>query len=194
MRTTTFVCALLLRACASDPPARTQYLLRADLPAETSRIEAPVVIGLGRVTVAPYLKRPGLVVESEDHQVRPARYHVWAEPLEAGLRRYLRTEISNVLGYVIRSEAGNRAAWDYAVDVAVDQLHGTLSGQAKLVASWRISRADGSEVAAYILSTSEPLAVGGYKGLVNAEIVLAQNLAAQIADSLQKAVAGEEKS
>jgi len=194
MRTTACVCALLLLACASDPPARTQYLLRARLPDETSQIEAPVVIGLGRVTVAPYLKRPGLVVESKDHQVRPARYHVWAEPLEAGLRRYLRTEISNVLGYAIRSDAGNRAAWGYAVDVAVDQLHGTLSGQAQLVAGWRISRADGSEVAAYVLSTSEPLAVGGYPGLVDAEIALAQKLAAQIAESLQKAIAGEEKS
>ena len=195
MRTAAFACVLLLLpACASDPPPRTQYLLRAELPSETSQIEAPVAIVLSRVTVASYLRSPGLVVESEEHQVRPARYHVWAEPLDEGLRRYLRTEISNVLGFAIRSDASNRAGWDYAVDVVIDQLHGTLSGQARIVASWRISRADGSEVAAYVLSTSEPLAVGGYQGLVNAQIALAQHLAARIAESLQKVVASGETS
>lgn len=195
MRTAAFACVLLLLpACASDPPPRIQYLLRAELPSETSQIEAPVAIVLARVTVAPYLKSPGLVVESEKHQVRHARYHVWAEPLDEGLRRYLRTEISNVLGYAIRSDASDRDAWDYSVDVVVDQFHGTLSGQAQMVASWRISRANGGEVAAYVLSTSKPLAVGGYRGLVNAQIALAQQLAARVAESLQKAVAGEEGS
>jgi uncharacterized lipoprotein YmbA len=191
MRTAAFVCALLLLACASDPPARTHYLLRADLPDETSQVEAPVVIGVGRVTIAPYLGRPGLVIESDDHQVRPARYHVWAEPLDEGLRRYLRTEISNRLGYAIRADASRRADWDYAVDVVIDQLHGTLSGEALLAAGWRISRADGREIAAYVLSKSEPLAMDGYQGLVNAEIVLLQKLAARIAESLQESIAAK---
>ncbi|UCE86865.1 MAG: membrane integrity-associated transporter subunit PqiC [Deltaproteobacteria bacterium] len=189
MRAVPLLCALLLVACASDPPARTHYLLRAELPDATRQIEAPAAIGLGRVTVAPYLLRPGLVIESDDHQVRPARYHVWAEPLDEGLRRYLRTEISNVLGYAIRADWSQRSEWDYAVDVVIDQLHGTLSGEARLAAGWRIARADGREIAAYVLSSSEPLAVGGYQGLVDAEIVLLQKLAARIAESLQEAVA-----
>jgi uncharacterized lipoprotein YmbA len=186
MRTAAFVCALLLLACASDPPARTHYLLRAELPDATSQVEAPVVIGVGRVRIAPYLRRPGLVIESDDHQVRPARYHVWAEPLDEGLRRYLRTEISNRLGYSIRADASRRADWDYAVDVVIDQLHGTLSGEALLAAGWRISRADGRELAAYVLSKSEPLAMDGYQGLGNAESALLQKLAARIAESLQE--------
>ena len=191
MRVTVSICAALLLACASNPPTRTQYLLRADLPGETGLVDAPVAIGLARVTVAPYLRGPGLVLESDDHQVRPARYHVWAEPLDQGLRRYLRTEISNVLGFAIRADASNRGAWDFAVDVVVDQFHGTLSGHARLVAGWRISRADGSEVAAYTFSSAEALVVGSYQGLVNAEIALAQKLAARIAESLQKVVAAE---
>ena len=189
MRTTPILCFLLPLACASAPPPTTHYLLRAELPAVSSQIEAPATIGLARVTVAPYLRRPGLVVESGDHQVRPARYHVWAEPLDAGLRRYLRSEISNGLGYAIRSDPSQRGAWDFSVDVAIDQFHGTLDGEAKLAAGWRIARADGSEVAAFVFSTSESLATGGYQGLVDAEIVLARKLAAQIAASLETAVA-----
>jgi uncharacterized lipoprotein YmbA len=129
------------------------------------------------------------VVESGDHQVRPARYHIWAEPLEAGLRRYLRTEISNVLGYAIRSDPSQRSTWDFAVDVAIDQFHGTLDGEAKLAAGWRITGADGSEVAAFVHSMTEPLATGGYQGMVDAEIALARELAAQITASLETAVA-----
>jgi uncharacterized lipoprotein YmbA len=189
MRRTPLFTALLLLACASPPPTTIQYLLRAELPAVSSQIETPATIGLARVSVAPYLRRPGLVVESGDHQVRPARYHVWAEPLSAGLRRYLRTEISNGLGYAIRSNPSQRATWDFAVDITIDQFHGTLDGEAKIAAGWRITRADGSEVAAFVHSMTEPLATGGYQGMIDAEIALARELAAQITASLETAVA-----
>lgn len=187
MRNTVLVSTLLLAACAgAPPPTHTHYLLRAELPEQTTRVAVPARIGLLRIEVAPYLKQPGLVLATGDHQVRPARFHRWAEPLDEGLRRFLRAEISNALGEEVSADAAQRTRWDHAVGVSIDQLHGTLSGEALLTASWRITQGSGAEeVARYRMSQSKSLAQDGYAGLVEAEIGLARQLAVAIAVSLR---------
>jgi uncharacterized lipoprotein YmbA len=189
MRFITLVFSLLLIACAGNPPSHTLYLLRADAPQRTARVAAPASVGLLRVDVAPYLQQPGLVLATGEHQVRPARYHRWAEPVDEGLRRFLRAEISNALGYDVSADPARKSQWDYAVQVSVDQLHGTPSGEALLSASWRITRgAEKDELAEFRMARSEPLAREGYAGLVEAEIDLARQLAVAIAASLRDLV------
>jgi uncharacterized lipoprotein YmbA len=90
---------LLLLACGGPSPPRIKYLLRADSVDHAGRAAGPHRVGLGRVSVAPYLDRAGLVVEIEPGQVQAARGHEWAEPLEDGLRSYLRSEITAAVGY-----------------------------------------------------------------------------------------------
>jgi uncharacterized lipoprotein YmbA len=186
MRNAALACLLLLVACAGSTPQRSQYLLRAEEPPGTRRVDAPVSVVLDRVAVAAYLDRRGLVMETADHQVREARHHQWAEPLDRGLRRLLRAELSKALGYPVSAEAGQRAAWDYTVDVQIDQLHGTAAGRARLVAGFRIAPATaGGEPAAFRFSRETPLAREGYAALVDAEIALARQLAADIAEALR---------
>ena len=187
MRTTAFLSILVLVACAGSSPPRTQYLLRAEPVERTGRVEAPVRVALGRVAVAPYLDRSGIMVETETGQVQAAREHQWAEPLDAGLRSYLRAEISNALGYDVSASAADRRRWDYTVDVYVDRLHGTMSGTAVLDAGYRITpRAGAGEVVYYRFSRSAPLPRKGYPGLVDAEAGLARELAVAIAASLRE--------
>jgi len=177
---------LLLSACAGTTPDTTRYLLPASGPAGTARVEPPEWIGLGRLSVAPYLAQAGLVVETREHQVRPARFHQWAEPLADGLRRFLRSEISASLGFDIGADVSQRRHWDQTVDVSVDRMHGNLSGEAVLVARWWI--APGStqgETAAFRFAASQPLSRKGYPGLVDAQIELARQLAVAIAESLR---------
>lgn len=180
-----FVLAGLI-GCASPIPQETFYLLRSEAPDRVERLEPPLRIGLGRISVAPYLDRTGLVVETDAHQIRTARYHHWAEPLDQGLRSFLRSEISRALGYAVSAGADRIDARDFRVDVAVDVLHGSLSGNAWLSGSWRVTRRPGGEeVGSYGFSRSVPLARGGYAGLVDAEIDLLEQLASAIAESLR---------
>jgi uncharacterized lipoprotein YmbA len=189
MRIIALVFTSLLIACAGTPPSHTHYLMRGEVPERTARVEAPSSVGLLRVDVAPYLQQPGLVLATGEHQVRPARYHRWAEPLDEGLLRFLRAEISNALGYDVSADPARKSQWDYSVQLSVDQLHGTPSGDALLSASWRITRRGGSDVLAeFRMARSEPLAREGYAGLVEAEIGLARQLAVAIADSLRDLV------
>ncbi len=184
MRITALLSTLLVVACSSSAPTTNRYLLRSEAPIGTSRLDPPVWIALNRVEVAPYLGEPGLVVETQPHQVRPARYHIWAEPLADGLRRFLAAEISNALGFPVGTDAARQRDWDRTVDVSIDRLHGTLSGEALLVARWWIAPQAGKGEA-FQFSASEPLPREGYAGLVYAEVALARQLARAIAESLR---------
>lgn len=185
MRIPALLSALLVLACASSPPTITRYLLPADVPRGSARVEPPVRIGLGRVTIPPYLGDPGLVIETEPGQVRPARQHVWAAPLDTELRRFLRIEISKALGHDIASDEAQKSRWSTRIDVGIDRLHGNLDGEAMLIARWRVSPKDGAP-SDYRFSAGAPLPRPGYPGLVDAEVLLLRQLAGAIAASLER--------
>ena len=171
-------------ACARASPPQSLYLLRAEpVEARDSTQSAPT-IGLGSLQVAAYLRQPGLMLETGPNQVRPAQHHRWAEPLEDGVRRLLRAELSRALGSDVSADAVDRRRWETVVDVLIDQLHGRLNGRALLSASWRITRRD-AEPATHRFAGSAPLPREGYGGLVEAEIALIGQLAQAIARSLR---------
>jgi uncharacterized lipoprotein YmbA len=178
--------SLLLVACAGSSATRTQYLLRSEPAERTGRVEATAHVGLGQVAVAPYLDQSGIVVETEPGQVRAARLHQWAEPLDAGLRSFLRTELSKALGEEVSGGAG-RSQWLYTVNVYVDRLHGSMAGSAEIDASFRITPKPGDgDVAEFRFSRSASLPREGYPGLVEAEADLVRQLAHAIAASLRE--------
>jgi uncharacterized lipoprotein YmbA len=174
-----------LAGCSGATPVRTEYLLRAETPETAARKEAQARIGIARVTVAPYLDQPGLVIETETREIQPARYHQWAEPLENSLLLYLRTEISKALGEAVSIDGTDRSHWNQSVDVFIEELHGTVKGEALMVATFRISTRDADEAASYRFAKRTPSAEKGYPALVDAEAQLIRELAGAIADALR---------
>lgn len=103
---------LLLAACSSTPPEPTLYLMRGEPGAVSAPSQGTIRAGLGRIIVAPYLLLDqGVMVETAPGQIRPARYHMWAEPLDAGVRWYLQGEIEKATGYDIGAGLTDRP-WD----------------------------------------------------------------------------------
>lgn len=192
MRTTALVCAsILLLSCSSEPrPETVRYLMRSTSEGRSGQAAASV--GLRRVTVASYLQSEGLVLETEQNEIRSARYHQWAEPLEYGLRSLLQGELSAQLGYDVDDSAVLLPDWQYSLDVDVDQLHGTSAGEALLVASWRLTALHAPNDSAservderHFFRATQPLPREGYAALVETEIALLRQLAAAIAESVQ---------
>jgi uncharacterized protein len=173
--------------CASAPSTRTYYLLRGEPIERTSEVDAAIRAGLGRVIVAPYLlSSKGIMVETGAGEINPASHHQWAEPLDAGLRWYLRSEIGKELGRTIGGGLTDRRTWDYTIDVSIARLHGTMSGTALIDAEFAVIPADDSkEISDVRFSKSIPLREEGYAGLVEAEKNLAQELARLIAAELE---------
>jgi uncharacterized lipoprotein YmbA len=175
-----------LVGCSSPAPEPTLYLLRG-APAEGGgQITAEVRVGLGRVVIAPYLTASqGIVVETEPGQIRPARQHRWAEPLEFGIRWFVRTEIARALGYEIGGGLVDTLDWDFTVDLYVSRFHGTIEGTAMLQAAFVIRSAADRSISEYRFARSAPLADSGYPALVAAEQKLLHELSDEIATALR---------
>lgn len=183
------VAPLLLAGCSGGKkaPEPTFYLLRAEARIPDGPQQPPVNVGINRVSLADYLGQAGVVVAINSDQVRPARQHLWAEPLDSSVRLFLRDAISADLGYPVSADLGRRQSWQYRVDIRIDEWHGSLAGDARIVASWLvIDVATDSELSRYRFEQTGTLAADGYDALVAAQTRLLDALAATIADSLRE--------
>lgn len=177
--------ASLLIGCSggSKKPEPVFYLLRADTSAPD---HAPALkVGIGRVSIADYLGQTGIVVALGGNRLRPARQHLWAEPLDSSIRIFLRDAVSAEAGYPISADFARRQTWQYRLDVRVDEWHGSLAGQARIMASWVvIDVANDRELSRHRFEQTGVLAADGYDALVAAQTDLLDALADAIARSL----------
>ncbi|HEY6130745.1 MAG TPA: ABC-type transport auxiliary lipoprotein family protein, partial [Halioglobus sp.] len=98
-----------------------------------------------------------------------------------GVRTYLATEIARAKGQELLPTKLNKSST--VVNIRIDQLHGTLNGQARIVAYWWLVR-DGEVLALNRFSESRVLDADGYSALVDAEKILLSELAKKVAASL----------
>ncbi len=180
-----WLASVFLIGCASTVPALNQYLLRSNVPSEFMNEKQVARVGLGAVVVAPYIDGLALVMENRHGEVRAARDHQWAEPLRDSLRVFMAREISLGARQLISASRAGENDWQRRIDLQIDQLHGTTSGEAKLVAYWQVFDAKQRAVVSENgFSGTQALSADGYQALVAAEKVLLIRLAAKIAASL----------
>ncbi len=182
MRTLTLVLLVTLAACAGDPvKPPSQYLLRASLMSGESTSTTAASIQLQTVSVAAYLDQPGLVLETGPGEMHAARTHQWAEPLRLSIPRLLANDLSKALdqpvGLDIAADDARR------ISVHIDELHGTSSGRARLVAYWKIEQAGELQLSGRFVEEQD-LARDGYGSLVAAQQQLLRQLATSIAAAL----------
>jgi uncharacterized lipoprotein YmbA len=160
-------------------------LLGSGSSSQSGRVDASPRVGIGRIAVAPYLDRAGIVVETDAGQVHAARHHLWAEPLEAGIRSTLRAELTTALGSEVSAVPSDHVVWDYRVDVHIDRLHGTMRGTALIDAVYFITPSMPDKATAeYRFRVSSALPREGFAGVVDAEAALIRELAQSIATAL----------
>ncbi len=177
-----------LAGCAGNPPPeRAYYLLRAEVPVSLAAPDPDRLFGMAHEPIAPYLARTGIVVQVEANRVREARYHLWAEPLTFGIRAYLHNRVSAELGRPLGGGPGTEGTWRYRVDVTVEVFHGTLGGEARLVALWAVrDLVEERVIEAGRFSRSQRQTADGYAGLVQAQIALLDELAREVARPLRE--------
>ena len=187
MRAIILVGAALLAACSGTPVQNQYYLLRSDAEQQSRDLSPSKQYAMGRIIVAPYIEQPGLVLETSAGEVRPAMHNQWAEPLKMGLTQFLRVEVSAAVGEDIFPRAFSDG--DIYFDLRIDQMHGTVEGDALLVAYWWIQR-DGEVLASYQFAETEALNADGYGALANAEKRLLSRLSRKLGESLTAANPG----
>ncbi len=188
------LCVLLTACVGTDAPEMQYYLLRADIsvPANPLQRRSLSNIELAPVRIAPYLQQPGLVLETGRDQITNARYHQWSEPLQFSLQNFLKHTITQAYGQEILTseEVGQlQSTKPVRLEVTIDQLHGDMNGDVKLIASWTLSgdqagAGKGPQSQYHQFQKNLALTQDGYPAMVEAEKQLLSALARSIADTL----------
>ncbi|MCB1748442.1 MAG: membrane integrity-associated transporter subunit PqiC [Gammaproteobacteria bacterium] len=183
---------LLIGGCARQP-APDLYIL--DLPQGTA-VSGPAQgpsVGIGPLTLPPYLDRPQIVTRDGAYRLRAAQAQVWAEPVADGITRVLSDSLGRELGsnrvVVVPQRAREPLDWRVAIDIR--RFDGTPGGTVVLAAGWTIYRGGAGEAEASHTAVFEQAVEGGdYAALVAAEAAAVARLGQAIAAGITAADRG----
>jgi uncharacterized protein len=124
-------------------PERTKFYTLAATPPSAASPASPMpalVLGVGPVSLPPYLDRDQIVRRVDATRVELLDYERWAEPLEASTQRVLAVNLSRALGteQVLMYPWPLNRPVDWAVAVTVAHFEPVASGGAQLVARWSV--------------------------------------------------------
>jgi uncharacterized protein len=167
------VAGLAGAGCADSQPTRF-YTLAAlpDAPSEAMLARtSDLSVGVGPVTLPPYLDRPQLVTRAGSNRAVLAEFDSWVEPLQGMFARVLAENLALLLGTddVLTLPQRRALALDYQVEVDVTRFDVDTSGNAVLDARWWVLGRDGERILRSGRSTiSEPTQVADYTAAAGA--------------------------
>jgi uncharacterized protein len=184
------VALLLLSGCLGSPP--TQFYLVPPLanpdtapPASAGRRD--LTLGVGPVTVPPYLDRPQIVTRTSRAKLALADLDQWAGPLPDTIARALAENLS----LLIPTERVVLHPWprttdpDYQVTVEVLQFDRGPGNQVVLVARWSLLDHDGKELVMRTARLSQVAGGADYEAMATAMGRTLEVLAQDMATTLQ---------
>src|SRR5215470_4333545 len=138
------VVLLGLHGCGSSPPTRF-YVLPSLTGAETAPPAAPrdLTIGVGPVTLAPYLDRLPIVTRASHARLVLGEFDQWAASLQDLVTRALAENLSRLIPTerVVLHPWSRTVEPDYQVMVDVMQFDAGPSDEVVLAARWRLLNA-----------------------------------------------------
>ena len=192
------VCLLGLSGCGSSPPTRF-YVLPSLTGAETAPPAAPrdLTIGVGPVTLAPYLDRLQIVTRASRARLVLGEFDQWAASLQDSVPRVLAENLSLLIptDRVLLHPWSRTTEPDYQVTVDVTQFDAGPSGEVVLAARWQILSANEKEL---VIRKARFTAVAGRQGyeatvsaMGHALDALSQDIAAALLTIVQQAPRSE---
>jgi uncharacterized lipoprotein YmbA len=155
------VVLLGLHGCASSPPTRF-YVLPSLTEAETAppAAQRDLTIGVGPVTLHPYLDRPQIVTRASRARLVLSEFDQWGAPLHDSVTRSLAENLSLLVptDRVVLHPWSRTTVPDYQVTVEVLQFDAGPGGEVILAARWQILNADEKEL---VIRTSRLTAAAG---------------------------------
>src|SRR5215510_10856515 len=139
------VVLLGLHGCASSPPTRF-YVLPSLTGAETAppAAQPDLTIGVGPVTLHPYLDRPQIVTRASRARLILGEFDQWGAPLRDSVAQALAENLSLLVptDRVVLHPWARTTVPEYQVTVEVLQFDAGPGGQVILAARWQILSAE----------------------------------------------------
>jgi uncharacterized lipoprotein YmbA len=170
-------------------PDPTRFYVLTTTAKEASGRPTGLTIGLGPVTIPPYLERPEIMTRVADNELRPSPIDRWAAPVGTQIARTLSHDLTALLGLdrVVLHPWYSAAEFAAVVEVDVYRFEITSDGKALLVARWRVRPPKGPVRANTFVRTES--AAGGVEAAVGAMSRAIEGLAAEIAGAVREAAA-----
>jgi uncharacterized protein len=164
---------LTLAGCADTPPTRFYTLSPLeDAPGGTPPANLPeLTVGVGPVTLPPYLDRPQLVTRAGGNRMVLADFDSWVEPLQGMFTRVLGENLALLLGTddVLLLPQNRDFALDRQVEVDVTRFDVDDAGNAVLDAKWWVYGRNGEKLLRSGRSTiTEPAKADDYTAAAGA--------------------------
>jgi uncharacterized lipoprotein YmbA len=140
---------LMLEGCGSTPPTRFYVLPTVtDVAPPAPAAKRDLTIGVGPVTLPPYLDRPQIVTRASRVKLDLGEFDQWAASLQDGVSRVLAENLSLLIptDRVVRYPWSRATVPDYQVTVEVMQFDAGPGGEIVLAARWQILTADDKEL------------------------------------------------
>lgn len=174
---------VLFASCGNAVP--TFYVLSTEGPLPSG---GGTGIGIGPITLAEYVDRQNIVVQSGPNKLVLAESHLWAGDLDDSVARVIATNVGRRLG------TGNVRTYpwqkdseiDYQVAMDIREFIAGSDGYAHIEASWRIYSLPGSKlVRSKTFVGKEPIASEDYEAVVAAQSKLLGKLSEDIAAGIR---------
>ena len=146
---------LVFGACinldASRSTATRFYLLESKVTPKTAMgspsMSSDLALGIGPVSIPPYLDRPQLVTRASGNELRVDEFHQWAEPLRDTILRVTRENLSVLTdgGHVHSYPFRQSVAIDYQITLDLLQFEPNPAGSVTLKSVWRIVERGGRQ-------------------------------------------------
>ena len=178
-----FLATAFLSGCAGTKP--TFYVLSAEgsLPSGGG-----TGIGVGPVTLAEYVDRSNLVIQTGPNKIELVQSHLWAGDLDNSVARVIATNLGRRLntGNVRTYPWQRDSEIDYQVAMDIREFLAGDDGFARIEAIWRIYSLPGSKlVRSKTFIAKESIASEDYEAVVAAQSRLLGKLSADIAAGIR---------
>jgi len=185
------VALLVLSGCLGSTPPTQFYLVpplsAPDTPPPASAGRRDLTLGVGPVTIPPYLDRPQIVTRTSRAKLALADFDQWAGPLSDTIPRVLAENLS----LLVPTERVILHPWprtidpDYQVTVDVQQFDRGPGNQVVLAARWSLLDRDGKELVLRTSRINQAASGADYEATVTAMGQALDTLAQDIATTLR---------
>ena len=183
---------LFLASCSVLKPVEDtsiSHLLDSAVP-ERRVTGASPAIAVSRPSLPSYLDRQQLVTCTGTGELKMNSFHLWAEPLDAGISRVTAANLSRLTNSLNIQPVENFVTLDYQslLEIRVSRFEPDASGQVVLACTWKLQPVAGRVAATRSFSTTVPVpgppaAAGPQTERINAMNEALARLAREIARS-----------
>ena len=177
--------------CTGTSP-RTDYYVLNSLPGTDTENKSlkerqGPAIGIGPLTMPPYLDRQQIVTRSGPNEVEIEEFHRWAEPLKSNIGRVLKDNLSTLLNtdHVVLFPWTRTARVEYQVFVDIERFDVGPAKEALLEVRWAIIRAADNEILRIKkTSLTAPIGSTGYAAIAAAQSQTLADFSREVAASI----------